>query len=49
MDGKLIQPGSALGRGLHELADRLSGREQKGHKSASLASSFLSLFSRSTS
>jgi len=49
MDGKLIQPGSALGRGLHELADRLSGREQKGIKSASLASSFLSLFSRSTS
>ena len=49
MDGKLIQSGSALGKGLHELADRLSGREQKGHKSASLASSLMSLFSRSTS
>ena len=49
MDGKLIQPGSALGRGVHELADRLAGREQNGHKPVSLASSVLSLFSRSTS
>jgi pilus assembly protein CpaE len=49
MDGKLIQPGSALGKGLYGLADRLSGREQKGEKSASFASSLLSLFSRSTS
>ncbi|MGA2182314.1 MAG: AAA family ATPase [Bryobacteraceae bacterium] len=49
MDGKLIQPGSAMGRSVHALADRLAGREQNGNKSASLASSLLSLFSRSTS
>jgi pilus assembly protein CpaE len=49
MDGRLIQPGSALGRGVHALADRLAGREQKGHKQESLASSLMSLFSRSTS
>ncbi len=49
MDGKLIQSGSALGRGLHQLADRLAGREHKGQKSASIASSLMSLFSRSTS
>ncbi len=49
MDGKLIQPGSALGKGLHDLADRLAGREQKASKSVSLASSLMSLFSRSTS
>ncbi|MGA3025322.1 MAG: AAA family ATPase [Bryobacteraceae bacterium] len=49
MDGKLIQPGSNLGRALHGLADRLAGREQKGRKPESLASSLLSLFSRSTS
>jgi pilus assembly protein CpaE len=49
MDGKLIQSGSALGRGLHDLADRLAGREQKAGKSVSIASSLMSLFSRSTS
>ena len=49
MDGKLIQPGSTLGRGVRELSDRLCGREQKSQKSASLASSLMSLFSRSTS
>ena len=49
MDGKLIPPGSTLGRGLHGLADRLAGREQKSRKPESLASSLLSLFSRSTS
>jgi pilus assembly protein CpaE len=48
MDGKLIQPGSNLGRSLHTLADRLAGREQKGRKPESLASSLMSLFSRST-
>ena len=49
MDGKSIQPGSALGRSVQALADRLAGREQKSNKSASLASSLLSLFSRSAS
>jgi len=49
MDGKLILPGSAFGKGLHALADRLSGREQKSHKSGSFTSSLMSLFSRSTS
>jgi len=48
MDGKLIQPGSSLGRSLHTLADRLAGREHKGEKGGSLTSSLLSLFSRST-
>jgi pilus assembly protein CpaE len=48
MEGKLIQPNSSLGRSLHQLADHLAGREQREHKSTSLASSFLGLFSRST-
>ena len=48
MEGKLIQANSSLGKSLHQLADRLAGREQRDHKSTSLASSFLGLFSRST-
>jgi Flp pilus assembly CpaE family ATPase len=49
MDGKLIQQGTSLGKGLHALADRLAGKEHKSEKPGSLASSFMSLFSRSTS
>ncbi len=49
MEGKPIQSGTAFGKALSALGDRLAGREEKERKSASITSSLLSLFSRSSS
>ncbi len=49
MEGKPIQSGSVFGKALSTLGDRLAGREEKERKSASITSSLLSLFSRSSS
>lgn len=49
MEGKPIQSGSVFGKALTALGNRLAGREEKERKSASITSSLLSLFSRSSS
>jgi pilus assembly protein CpaE len=49
MEGKVIPANSTFGKSLTTLGNRLAGREEKEGKPASIASSLLSLFSRSSS
>ena len=49
MEGKPIAAGSAVGKGMAQLGDRLAGREAPERKSSSALSGLLSLFSRTSS